>query len=256
MSSKCYDLFNANGEHCDEVTPSLLQKLGFEDYTIDGEFSPLSQREVDLHCYGEGVHLQSGFWIRYIRSCLIDGKKYFNISDDDHDFEGLRSSKIIQNLNQGQPLFEKMAAAFGVELEVRIDRHEDGSIKEYWLDMYVPFERFSGLNTAEQMTAFFKQCNFTDSVDIEQTLLDVANDELDLDKELPITVTVTSESFLTYNGKVSLNTLIDSGYLKADETTDQLSVQSALNQYAKSLDGGEFQSNDTATWEIDSAQFV
>lgn len=255
MSAKYYDLFNANGEHSEEVTPTLLQEFGFEHYIIDGEFSPLSQREIDLHCDGEGVYLQDGHWIRYIRSCLIDGKKYFNISDDDHNFEGLRSRKISENLNLARPLFEKMAAAFGVDLEVRIERHDDNSIKEYWLDMYVPFERFSGLKTSEQMTAFFKQCNFTDSADIDQTLLDVANDELDLDKELPITVTVTSESFLTYNGKVSLNTLIDSGYLNADETTDQVSIQAALNQYAKSLDGGEFQSNDTATWEIDSAEF-
>lgn len=164
-----YSLFDANGEHCDLITPDLLDELGLPHSICDNQFQALTERERRLLCSGSGVRLFDGTWVRYLRLVLKDSKRFINLSDDDHDFQGHRQDELRQNLDKAEKSFSQMALAFGVDLNKDVYSNEErGSINQYWLDLYVPIERFEKLNTTEQMLSFFNQCDFSspESIDI------------------------------------------------------------------------------------------
>lgn len=81
---------------------------------------------------------------------------------------------------------------------------------------------------------------------------------MNLNKPLAIRVKATMITDLHYTGAISLQDLIDDGYLSESEVGDQTSIEVALYQYARQLDGGEFVEKEgiSGGWTIDSAQFT
>lgn len=80
---------------------------------------------------------------------------------------------------------------------------------------------------------------------------------MDLNQPMPFIANATMTTTLVYEGKVTLQELIDSKYLKSSEVNDKQAIRVALYQYSKDLDGGEFVAREDALggWSLDDAEF-
>lgn len=161
---------SCDGEFNPAVTPELMQSLGLDIYADDhGDFAPLSEREYDLLCHDDYLTVGGLSVIRFVRAFIKDGVKVINFSDDDYS-ERETVARTLGNYHESRAVFEKMALAFGVELSADVKNDKDGNISEYWLDIYVPMERFSALNTGQQLVDFFACCTFDSPESIDAAI--------------------------------------------------------------------------------------
>ncbi len=169
-SREVYELRSAPlGGFSVNVTPEAMRQLGFETYTDhSGKFTPLSPRETDLVDL-EDVMVGKIYIIQFVRVYVIDGEKVINFSSA--NISPKRPISIIdQEYKDTQPVFKKMAKAFGVELLDYCLDDKDGAVLEYDLNIYIPMTRFDALQSGEQLAQFFKTCSFDTPESIDEAI--------------------------------------------------------------------------------------
>ncbi|MEZ9701572.1 hypothetical protein AB4455_06465 [Vibrio sp. 10N.261.46.E12] len=74
---------------------------------------------------------------------------------------------------------------------------------------------------------------------------------------IPLVVKATMTSDLEYKGTVTIQDLIEQHYLDESEVNNNDSIESAIKNYSKDLDGGEFIEKEgySGSWTIDSVDF-
>ena len=76
-------------------------------------------------------------------------------------------------------------------------------------------------------------------------------------KAIPLVVKATMTTEIEYKGTVTIQDLIEQHYLDESEVNNNDSIESAIKNYSKDLDGGEFIEKEgyTGSWTIDSIDF-
>ncbi|NOH31559.1 hypothetical protein [Vibrio mediterranei] len=80
---------------------------------------------------------------------------------------------------------------------------------------------------------------------------------MDLNKPRSFIVKATMTTELECKGEVTLLTLIDHKLLNERDVENEGAIQSALTNYSKYLDGGEFVEKEgfSGSWDIDDVRF-
>lgn len=80
----------------------------------------------------------------------------------------------------------------------------------------------------------------------------------DLNKPMKFIALATMTTNLEYKGEVTLQSLIEDGYLDASDVNDSKEVRGALNQYSKDLGGELFTKPEgsTSDWATYDANFL
>ncbi|ELP6118950.1 hypothetical protein QTV43_000063 [Vibrio vulnificus] len=81
---------------------------------------------------------------------------------------------------------------------------------------------------------------------------------MDLNAPVSFVAKATMTTYLEYKGNVTLQELIEGGYLESSTASDDKAVQEAINQYSQNLDGGEFVKSPKhdGDWSLDSVQVL
>ena len=147
-------LFDSCGDHDEEVTLAFMSGHGL-DFTSD-PFSPLTERETSLMCYGEGIPIgkESG-WFRFVRMILVDGVKYIEFSDDDSTTDDSSTEsyeRVNKNYDTAKKLFNALHERFDAVIHFDNPTFKDGKCTEYFLNGVMPLSYFDGIADGEALT--------------------------------------------------------------------------------------------------------
>lgn len=147
-------LFDSSGEHDEQVTPAFMSGHGLD--FISEPFSPLTEREQSLMCYGEGIPIgdESG-WFRFVHMILVDGVKHIEFSDDDStigDSSTESSERVNKNYITAKKLFDAFHERFEAVIHSNDPTFKDGKCTEYFLDGVIPLSYFDDIADGEALT--------------------------------------------------------------------------------------------------------
>jgi hypothetical protein len=155
MSLKKISLFDGTGCYEPGVSPESMDKLSLEYSHTDGQFSPLTAREISFMHEGEGFALANDAYCRFPRMYLHEGVKVFNLSDDDYFDSAEDEARLKQfnkNASTAKLMYDEISNALGLEL-----KFEHNANKDYWIDIYIPMSFFDFIETDEDFVAYFTE---------------------------------------------------------------------------------------------------
>ncbi|CAH6985108.1 hypothetical protein VCHA53O466_140089 [Vibrio chagasii] len=159
---------DACGDFEDKVTHELMASYGFEVDTGEN-FSPVTKRELEFCSLGEMINLQNGGGVCFIRMMLVNGKKFIMLSDDDYVTEEQREEQyeehlahVANNAMLSSLSLSKIAQCTGGYFNTPECKHDtDGNLTQYFIDCYVPLEKFDGVKTLPDLAKLLENCDFS-----------------------------------------------------------------------------------------------